>query len=735
MTSAATGVAAASNSRPNPFDRLGAWSARHRWPVLTAYLVIVATCGVLGSQVFGAMKSEGFNYPGSESSRAAAALAETFDVTDPVAILAIETPRDIDRDTAAATALLDTVSAVDGVASVVSYWSTGGNPAFRGTDGRTGQAIVLAEDDADREALATAITTLIADRQGDLVVHAFGAEIIGNAFNDTITGDLARAESIAIPVTVIILLFVFGSVVAAGLPFLVAGGTILGSFLVLFLISRITDVSVFALNLVTGLGLALGIDYALLIINRFREELGAGRTVPDAVAVTVGSAGRTVFVSGITVAVALSSLLIFPQYFLRSFAYAGIAVSLLAVIGALTAVPALLAILGRRVNLLQVRRGDLTPRDDGAWARLARFVMSRPWPVLIATVAGLLVLAAPALGAVFGQVDERALPPDTPVAQAGEVLRERFPGNEGSPYQIVLVDPRSPAEVQEYAAQISRLPAIDRVTTAESILVDGVVVAPNTDESSWTTTTATRLMAIANVRPIDPDAEALVAELRALTAPAEQVLVGGVAANWADATSAVIDRTWVIALWLAATTMAILFLFTGSLLIPLKALVLNLLSLSAALGALVWVFQGGHLQWLTGEYIVTGTVDISTIALIAVIAFALSMDYEVFMLARIKEEHDAGASTSDAVAFGLQRTGRVITAAALLIAIVFAAFMSSSATNIKQLGFGVTVAILLDATVVRALLVPAFMRIAGGANWWAPAPLRRLHDRLGLREG
>jgi RND superfamily putative drug exporter len=729
-----SGSAASAGLRTGLFDGLGIWVARHRWPVLIAYLVAMVLFGVFGVQVFGAMKSEGFNYPGSDSSRAAAVLAEDFGVTDPAAILAIETPTDVDTDAAAATAVLDEVAAVDGVDSVVSYWSTGGAPAFLGTDGRTGQAIVIAEDGTDREALAAEIVAQVGGEQGEVVVYAFGGEIIGNAFNDTITGDLARAESIAIPITALILLFVFGSVVAAGLPFLVAGGTILGSFLVLFLVSRVTDVSVFALNLVTGLGLALGIDYALLIINRFREELAAGRSVPEAVAATVGSAGRTVFVSGLTVAVALASLLIFPQYFLRSFAYAGIAVSLLAVIGALTAIPALLAILGRNVNRLKVRRGDLAPKDDGAWARIARFVMRRPWPVLIGTVAALLVLAAPALGAVFGQVDERALPPDNAAAQAGEVLRERFPGNEGSPYEIVVLQPGSPAAVQEYAEEISRIPEIDRVTTAESVIVDGVVVAPNPDPSSWSSSEATRIEAVGNVRPIDPAGEALVAELRAIETPGEESLVGGLAAEWADATNAVLDRIWIVALWLAITTMIILFLFTGSVLIPIKALVLNLLSLAATLGALVWVFQNGHLQWLTGEYTVTGTVDISTIALIAVIAFALSMDYEVFMLARIKEEHDAGASTSDAVAFGLQRTGRIITAAALLIAIVFASFLTSSATNIKQLGFGVTVAILLDATVVRALLVPAFMRIAGNANWWAPAPLRRLHARLGLRE-
>lgn len=716
------------------FARLGALVARHRWPVLIGYLALMAVVGTFGVRVFGAMESAGFSDPASDSSRVAEILPEEFGAVDPVVVLAIETPTSPQDDAAAAQELLDRVVAIDGVDEVVSYWSTGGAEPFLGSDGRTARALVVATDDADREAVSEAVVEAVADKQGGLVVYAFGGEVVGTAFNEQISGDLALAESIAVPITAILLIFVFGSVVAAGLPFLVAGGTILGSFLVLFLITRFTEVSIFALNLATGLGLALGIDYALLVINRFREELRARDSVTEAVALTVASAGRTVFVSGVAVAVALASLLIFPQYFLRSFAYAGIAVSLLAVIGALTAIPALLSILGPNVNRLKVRRGDLTPRDDGAWSRIARFVMRRPWPVLLATIAILLVMAAPALGAVFGQVDERALPADNPAAQAAEVLRERFPDSSGSSFDIVLRDAGSPAEVQAYAIELSQLPEVDRVTTPVDIVVDGAVVAPNTDSATWSVGNDIRLEAVSSVRPIDPAGEALVADIRSVAAPAGESLVGGLAAQWADATAGVIDRVWIVALWLALTTLIILFLFTGSVLIPIKAIVLNVLSLAATLCALVWVFQGGHLAWLTGAYTATGTIDVSTLALIAVIAFALSMDYEVFMLSRIKEEHDAGKSTTDAVALGLQRTGRIVTAAALLIAIVFASFLTSGATNIKQLGFGVTVAILLDATVVRALLVPAFMRIAGNANWWAPVPLRRLHARLGLRE-
>jgi len=716
------------------FYRLGMFVSKRRWPVIISYLVSIVMFGVFGTQIFGAVQSEGFSDPNSDSSRAATILVDEFGISEPVAILGIQTPTNIDTDALAATTLLNQVSNLDGVQSIVSYWSTGGATSLRGNDDRTGQAIVIAEDNVDTVELAKQIVEEFSGAQGELFVYVFGGDVVGNAFEETITSDLYRAEAIAIPITAIILLFVFGSLIAAGLPFLVAGGTILGTFLTLFVISSVADVSVFAINLVTGLGLALGIDYALLMINRFREELNRTQDVSQAVANTVASAGKTVFVSGITVAVALASLLIFPQYFLKSFAYAGISVALLAVIGALTAIPALLSILGKNVNRLKVRRGNLVPKDDGGWAKLAKFVMRRPWPVLLSTVTLLLLIASPALNTVLGQVDERALPASNPAAIAGEVLRERFTGDESSPFDIVLVEPGTSAEIQSYAIRISQLPEIVRVITPNSIISDGVVVAENAEPSSFTASDLARIEAVGNVRPVDPAGEALLKEIRAITAPAQEVLVGGIAAESADATNSVIDRIWVVVLWLAIATMVILFMFTGSVLIPIKAFALNLLSLAAMLGALVWVFQGGQLSWLTGDYIVTGTVDISTIILIAVIAFALSMDYEVFMLSRIKEEHDAGASTTDAVAFGLQRTGRIVTAAALLIAIVFAAFLTSSATNIKQLGFGVTLAILLDATVVRGLLVPAFMRIAGNANWWAPSLLRRVHQRMGIRE-
>ena len=718
------------------FARLGRFTVRFRWPVLIGYLVALGVFAGLGAGVFGSLKSEGFLDPSSESSQAATALEEDFGVRSPATALIVQFGRGVDEPAAVKSAALLTadLEAVPGVGLVQSYWSLGKLPSLRGADGRTAQVIVYSMPDANLRDVAAAIDEQFSGTRDGMRIWAYGGPLIGKAFNDTITKDIAKAESVAIPLTLILLLFVFGSVVSAGLPFLVAGASILGSFLVIYLVSQITDVSIFALNLVTGLGLALGIDYALLAINRFREELAAGSSPSDAVVTTVATAGKTVFVSGLTVAITLASMIFFPQYFLKSFAYAGISVSLFAVLGSLTALPAILAILGTRVNRLRVRRGNLAPRDDGAWARIARFVMRRPWPVLIVVVAGLLVIATPALSAVFGLVDDRALPADHPVSVAGSVLREQFPGYDASPYALVLQSPGTPQAVDAYGTSLSQLPGIASVTTPTSVMVDGATVAANPMAATYTAPDAVRLSVISEVSPLESDGAELVEDLRTTKAPAEQLLVGGVAAAFADATAGIADRAWIVALWIAITTLIILFLYTGSVLLPIKAVLLNMLSLSATLGALVWVFQGHHLTWLTGDYIDTGRVDISTVALIAVTAFALSMDYELFLLSRIKEEHDAGRSTADAVAFGLQRTGRIITAAALLIAVVFAAFLSSSTTNIKQLGFGVTFAILLDATIVRALLVPAFMRIAGRWNWWAPGPLTRVHARIGLSD-
>ena len=721
------------------FERLARLVVRRRRTTLALFVLGLVVAAVAGSGVFSRLQAAGFDDPGSDSARAAQQLRDDFGVADPVAAIAVVTPHRLDADAPAAGALVRRLQAEPGVTRVVSYWTSGRPASLAGQDGRTGQVLVFADPgatDAEQTDLAARLTTAYDGEQGALEVHVGGTGAISNAIGDTITKDLAKADSIAVPLTMVLLVLVFGGLVAAGLPFLVAAGAVLGSFAVLFAATLATDVSVFALNLVTGLGLGLGIDYALLVVNRFREQLAAGDDVESAVVRTVATAGRTVVVSGLTVAITLASLSLFPQYFLRSFAYAGIAVTLLAVASGLIALPAALALLGSRVNRFKVVRGNLAPRDTGLWATVAQRVMRSPVPVLV-VVGGLLVaLAAPAFGATFGEVDDRALPKDAPVAVASQIVRDRFPGREGTPVQVVVPAGVGADAVAGYASELSKVDGIVRVTTPTSVVVRGAVAAPNPQPQSFTADSGRRRLAlVADVDPRTPRGQELVEAVRAVRAPAAGVVVGGVAAQYTDTQNGITSRLPVVLAWIGLTTLIVLFLFTGSLVLPLKAIALNVVSLGATVGVLTWVFQDGHLRGLVGDFTVTGTVDTSMMVLIAILAFALSMDYEVFLLSRIKEEHDAGADTEQAVVLGLQRSGRIITAAAALLAVVFAAFVSSGVTNIKQLGLGVAFAILLDATIVRGLLVPALMRVLGDANWWAPRPLRRLHDRFGLSEG
>jgi putative drug exporter of the RND superfamily len=721
------------------FERLAHLIVRRRRPILALFVLGLVVAAVLGSGVFSRLQGSGFDDPGSDSAKAAQQLRTDFGVADPVAAIAVVTQHGLDADAAAATALVHRVQTEPGVSQVVSYWTSGRPASLAGQDGRTGQVLVFGAanaTDVQQYDLAKRLTAAYQGDRGALDVHIAGSGAIGNAINDEITKDLAKAESIAVPLTVVLLILVFGGLVAAGLPFLVAAGAVLGSFATLFVVTLATDVSIFALNLITGLGLGLGIDYALLIVNRFREQLAAGDDVDDAVVRTVASAGRTVFVSGLTVAITLGSLSLFPQYFLRSFAYAGIAVTLLAVLSAVIALPAALALLGSRVNRFKVVRGDLAPRDTGLWASVARRVLRFPLPVLVVVGGLLLALAAPAFGATFSQIDDRALPKDNPVAIASQILRDQFPGREGTPVEVVVPAGVGSAALASYAADLSEVDGIVRVTTPTSVVVHGAVAAANPRSSSFTAPGGSRRLAlVADLDPRSPRGQQLTEAVRAVPAPAAGVLVGGVAAQYTDAQSGITSRLPIVLGWIALTTMFVLFLFTGSVVLPIKAIALNVISLGATIGVLTWVFQDGHLKGVVGDFTTTGTVDTSMMVLIAILAFALSMDYEVFLLSRIKEEHDAGSDTEQSVVLGLQRSGRIITAAAALLAVVFAAFVSSGVTNIKQLGLGVAFAILLDATIVRALLVPAFMGILGDANWWAPRPLRRLHDRFGLSEG
>jgi RND superfamily putative drug exporter len=482
---------------------------------------------------------------------------------------------------------------------------------------------------------------------------------------------------------------------------------ILGSLLVIYLLTLFTGVSVFALNLITGLGLGLGIDYSLLVVNRFREELHSGKSVDEAIKKTVATAGKTVFYSGLTVVITLAALMLFPLMFLKSFGYAGVTVVIMAVLGALVALPALLAILGKRIDKAVVRKGALTPKEDGRWAQTARFVMRKPVSVVVLSLVLLTVLAAPIKNIVFSQVDSRVLPASNPAAYAAQLITERFPGQEGNPIEVIIPGGANKIEqINNYTKEIAKVAGVVRVGEPQVLGND------------------VRVIAIHDMGPRTPSAEALIKEIRSIPSP-DQTLIGGVAADYAD-TQIGIAKTMPWALtWIAIGVLILLFVFTGSLILPIKAVILNILSLAATLGVITWIFVDGNLKWLVGDFTTTGSVDTGSIILVAVVAFGLSMDYELFLLSRIKEEHDAGRSNIESVATGLQRSARIITAAAGLLAIVFASFVLSGVTSIKMLGFGVAFAIILDATLVRALLVPALMRLFGERNWWAPKQLKR----------
>lgn len=741
------------------FERLGHLVVRRTKLILVLYFVLLAAFAGTGWQVFGELKSAGYDNPSSESSRAATAVSSKFGVRTPLVVASIDTPHGVDADEAAALALVNRMVAEPGVdqKTSLSYWTHGKPKSLRSTSTVNGQSragMVLIHTNLKGDA-ATKLAQRLQDRYDGaaadgLRVYIGGWGPIGNELNTRTAKDLAKAESVAIPLSMLALLFAFGSVVAAGLPFLVAAGAVAAALFFLWLISMATDISIFSVNLLTGFGLGLGIDYALLMVNRFREELKRGANPDEAVVATMRTAGRTVFVSGLTVAVTLAGLVVFPQYFMKSFAYAGSLVVLFAVVTAMTALPALMKVLGPRVNKGKLLRGDLAPSDEGRWHDLAVFVMRRPLPVFLVTLIGLGAMAAPALNASFNQIDARALPASSGAAQATAFTAANFSSQESSPINIFLGkggSEKSANDIGAWACAIATMPHVMRVTTPDyvlnsipsdkpgSTLRKCAMLGRNAEISNYISGADARVAVITDVPERSNAAAELVAAIRALNPPVKgEVLVGGASAVFVDSQAAVTDNLPRLLIWLGLATLVILFLFTGSVLLPIKAVLLNVLSLSATLGVLTYIFQGHHLTWLVGSFTRTDSIDTNSLVLVAVVAFGLSMDYEVFLLARIKEEHDRGADTTTSVALGLQRSARIVTTAAVLLAVVFASFVSSGITSIKLLGFGVAFAILLDATVVRALLVPALMRLMGGANWWAPAPLARLHQRIGMKD-
>ena len=714
--------------------KLAAFVTSKSKSVLFGYIALIAISSIWGFQAFAGLKGGGYDDPNSNSARVSELLAEEFDSRSPdvVGIIDFASPADDTSNKLLTGQLVDELSTMDGVDKVTSYYSLGQPESLKSDDGKAVYFFVNLTEESSHAKVAAAIADGYSGAYGSAKVYIAGFAAVTSELNHSIEKDIITAESIAVPLTVILLIFVFGSAVASGLPLIVGGLAILGSFFFVWISTQVTDTSVFSMNLITGMGLGLGIDYSLLIVNRYREERKRGRLVAEAVETTVLTAGRTVVFSGLTVALVLVAMMFFPQYFLRSFASAGFAVVLLCVLGAIIALPAAICLLGDRVNKGKVLRGDLSPKGHGAWANIARFVMKRPVPVLLASLLALGGLVSLGNGVEFGQVDDRILPANNRVVVANDVARERFSGREASPVEI-MVSGATHDELLDYTNRLSQLTDIVRVQSTLGITQDGKLddgYAPMF--AAYEGSAHQRIQAIHNIEPRSPEGYDLTVRVREIPHDGFDVLVGGSAAIYTDSQQGIERNLPVAALWVVIATLLLLFLFTGSVLLPIKAVLLNFASLSATIGFLTWVFMGGHLQWLFGDFTVTGTIDASTMVLIGVVAFGLSMDYELFLISRIKEQHDSGRGTTESVAVGLQRSGRIITAAALVLALSFAGFITSGVTIIKMMGVGIAFAILLDATLVRALLVPALMRLFGNLNWWAPKWLRRLHERAGL---
>jgi uncharacterized membrane protein YdfJ with MMPL/SSD domain len=740
------------------FQAWGRGLYRRRRLVLVIGVLFVAFAGVWGTGVFGKLTSgNSFTPPDSQSQREQNLADQTFGRNDADVVVLYRSATMTVNDPAyqqAVTAGLDRLPRAE-VARTTTYWSTH-SPALVSKDRHATYAVLqlAGADDAARQKAYKAIKTDLSDlsRAGgaiaasgngatagagssgaaagngrastDLTAQVGGTVATENAINSEVTANITKAEAFSMPVLLILLMVIFGSLVAASLPVAIGVVAILGSFTVLRLLTLTTTVSIYSVNITTILGLGLAIDYGLFIVTRFREELHRQPTVEQAVARTVATAGRTVAVSGITVAVALTSLMLFPEVFLRSMGYGGVATVAVDMIAALTILPALLAVLGHRVNSVRIRRTAIKPRADetsGAWFRVAHSVMRRPLIYITVIVIGLLALGAPFLHIQWGGTDARSLPSTATARLVQEALNTEFPANSTAPIEALVTRPATQTQTsaQELTAYLQRIDAIPGVTHAQVTAEAGRSVRVDIGYSPAT---------------ISSQARHIVTQIRDLAPPAgATVLVGGGTAQLVDELSSLGSTLPWMALEVALATFVLLFLAFGSVVLPLKAIVMNVLSLSATFGVIVWVFQWGHLSSLL-QFTPTGSIDPTMPILMLAIIFGLSMDYEVFLLSRVREVYDQTGDNAASIATGLQRTGGVITSLAFLLIIVVGAFSASGVTFIKLIGVGMIVALVVDASVVRVLLVPATMRLLGRANWWAPRPLGRLYARYGIKE-
>jgi RND superfamily putative drug exporter len=613
-----------------------------------------------------------------------------------------------------------TLSAQPDIAAVQSFYSTH-NPAMVSRDGRSTYVLAYFRPLSDK-ALKNVAQQIENRFAGQRDVKLGGAAVANAQANTKVGQDLARAELLAFPFIFLLSLLFFRSLLAALLPPLLGGLAILATFFALRIVASFVDVSVYALNFTTGMGLGLAIDYSLFMVSRYREETARSGFGARALQRTLQTAGRTILFSSLTVAAALASLMVFPQSFLYSMGIAGALVALLAATLALTVLPALLGVLGPRINALAPKRlqraaeREAQPAHQGAWYRLSRLVMRRPALIATSSAALLIALGIPFLGIKFIQADARVLPSTASARQVSDALNSRFPPNRTSPLEVVVGAPANSPQVSSLAARIARLPGVSAVAPAQ----------PAGPQES--------VLAVAPIHdPLSAATQQLVRNVRAINEPV-YIGVAGETASFVDLEHSLAVHLPAVLAIVVGATLIVLFLMTGSVVLPVKAVLMNFLSLSAMLGILVLIFQDGNLQGLLG-FRSEGALDATQPIFLFAVGFGLATDYGVFLLSRIKEARDSGLSDSEAVAVGLERTGRIVTAAALLFAVAIGAFATSQIVFIKELGVGAALAVLIDASIIRALLVPSLMQLLGSLNWWAPRPLRRLHERIGLREG
>ena len=749
------------------FAAWGNFIYRRRWAVLVTGLVFLTVAGVYGTSLFSNLKGGGFDDPNAESSKALAAIHDQLGQDDGTLIVLFQAKDGSTVESEpfrqAVGQTLDRVKGQAGVGHITSFYSSGARQLVS-LDGKSTYAIVgmTGDEEAQAKTLKVVRPLLTNDR---LQVRLGGAPAINEEISAQVGQDLETAELFSFPILAVLLVFIFGSLVAAALPLAIGGTAILGAFLVLRIVSNFSDISIFSVNVITMLGLGLAIDYSLFMISRFREELiRYDGQVGPALNKTMRTAGRTVMFSGLTVVISLLSLLVFPQMFLKSMGMGGAAAVGVAMVTALTILPALLALLGNRVNSLKVRlpfsgkspAGQVGQAqldgDHGFWYRTSQFVMRRPATVLIVALVPLIWVGLPFLGVKVSTPDARSLPVGRESRTVSELLEQNFPRNETAPIQIVVhtngaaTSAANLSTLYDYIRQLAQVGGVRRVDSL-------VTLDPSLDKTAYqnfyaqttnpTTQAAVQRFAkgdytlvsvLYDTDTLSTASQDIVRNIRQLNVPAGlSVQVGGQTAYLVDFLSS-LGRSIPVAFGLIVVVIfVLLFLMLGSVVIPLKAVILNILSLSVSFGALVWIFQDGNLANFL-NFSPLGSIDGTQPVLIFAIAFGLSMDYEVFLLSRVKENYDRTGDNTASVARGVQKTGGIITSAALLLVIVIGSFATGQVVFIKQVGVGLGLAVAVDATIVRLLLVPASMRLLGRYNWWSPKPLAALYRRLGMSE-